>query len=334
MKRPTGRFWIDTFFARKSTAMVLGRDLAGKTVVFTGGTDGMGRAAVERLASMGADICLLGRNMAKAQRVVSDLREAGRKAQFPIVECDLGSLDSVRKAASDILGQCVRIDLLINCAGANVADRKLSPEGYEMNFAVNYLGPFLLTELLLERVRATPSARIVNLTSGTQKMGRLDFDDLHRERKWSLFATYAQAKLCMIMHSRDVAGRLENSGATINCLNPGYIRSSLTRDAKGWESVFVTLFGRLAAPTWVGGERIEVFALIPVDLRIPGLFPHWPPDVPLAKLAFPTGSDPPAGCPEQPHFNRTGPVSSPLPTGGIGAYVRLGPSSDRCYGSG
>ncbi|MCZ0951033.1 MAG: SDR family NAD(P)-dependent oxidoreductase [Rhodospirillaceae bacterium] len=261
MKRPTGHLWIDTFLARGSTAMVPDRDLAGKTVVFTGGTDGMGRLAVGRLASMGADICLLGRNMARTRRVVSELGELGHEARLSAVECDLGSLDSVRKAASEVLEQCGRIDLLINCAGANVTERRLSPEGFEMNFAVNYLGPFLLTELLLDRVRATPSARIVNLTSATQKLGRLDFDDLHRERNWSLFATYAQAKLCMIMHARDVAGRLEGSGVTINCLNPGYIKSSLTRDAKGWMRVFVTLLNRLAAPTWVGGERIVAAAL-------------------------------------------------------------------------
>ena len=268
MRRPTGYMWIDTFFPRQSTAMIPDRDLAGKTVVFTGGTDGMGRVAVERLASMGADICLLGRNMAKTRRVVSELEEAGHGGRLAIVECDLGSLDSVRKAASDVLGQGGRIDLLINCAGANVTERRLTPEGFEMNFAVNYLGPFLLTELLLDRVRATPSARIVNLTSATQKLGRLDFDDLHRKRNWSLLVTYAQAKLCMIMHARDVAGRLEGSGVTINCLNPGYIKSALTRDAKGLERAFITLFGRLAAPAWVGGERIVAAAL---DRRYDGV---------------------------------------------------------------
>ncbi len=261
MRRPTGHLWIDTFFARQSTAMVPDRDLGGKTVVFTGGTDGMGRVAVGRLASMGADIWLLGRNLAKTRRVVCELVEAGYGGQITAVACDLGSLDSVREAASDILERCQRIDLLINCAGANVTERTLTGDGFEMNFVVNYLGPFLLTELLLERIRATPAARIVNLTSATQKVGRLDFDDLHRERNWSLLATYAQAKLCMIMHARDVAGRLEGSGVTINCLNPGYIRSALTRDHKGWEKAFMTLFGRLAAPTWVGGERIVAVAL-------------------------------------------------------------------------
>ncbi len=268
MKRPADNFWIDTFLARQSTAMVPNHDLTGKTVVFTGGTDGMGRVAVERLASMGADICLLGRNMTKTQRVASELGAAGHQGRCTVVGCDLGSLDSVRKAASDILKQCGRINFLINCAGANISERTLTPEGYEMNFVVNYLGPFLLTELLLDRARATPSARIVNLTSATQKMGHLDFDDLHRERNWSLFVTYAQAKLCMIMHARDVAGRLDGSDVTINCLNPGYIRSSLTRNVKGWERVFVTLFGRLAAPTWVGGERIVAAAL---DSRYDGV---------------------------------------------------------------
>ena len=261
MRRPTRHLWIDTFFPRRSTAKVPDRDLTGRTVVFTGGTDGMGRVAVERLASMGADILILGRNMAKTRRVAAELEEAGYGGRLTVVECDLGSLDSVRGAASDILGQGGRIDLLINCAGANVTERRLTPEGYEMNFVVNYLGPFLLTELLLDRVGAAPSARIVNVTSATQKLGRLDFDDLHRERNWSLLATYAQAKLCMVMHSRDLAGRLEGSGVTVNCLNPGYIKSALTRSARGLERVFVTLFGGLAAPTWVGGERIVAAAL-------------------------------------------------------------------------
>ncbi len=268
MKRPTENIWIDTFFPRRVTDMVPDQDLTGTMIVFTGGTDGMGRVAVERLASMGADICLVARNMAKTQRVMADLRASEHKGQFLAIACDLGSLDNVRQAATDIQETCPRIDLLINCAGANITERKCTAEGYEMNFVVNYLGPFLLTELLLERVIQAPAGRIINVTSATQAKAHLDFEDLHRENGWSLFSTYTQAKLCMIIHTRDLATRLKESGVTINSLNPGYIQSNLLRDSRGWERIFTLLFSRLAAPTWVGGERIVAMAL---DKKYEGL---------------------------------------------------------------
>lgn len=261
MKRPIGKFLPDTFLARKTTDRFPNKDLRGKVIIFTGGTDGMGRVAVDRFAEMGADICLLGRNLEKTQAVVKELKAKGYKGQFSVLECDLGSLDQVRRAAHEVLARYGQIDYLINCAGINMAERQMSPDGYEMNFAVNYLGPFLLTELLLERVKTSGSARIVQLTSATQEVARLNFNDLQLEKKWSMLASYAQAKLCMIMHGRDAARRLERSEASILCLNPGYIRTNLTRYAKGFERIFSVLFGRLAAPTWVGGERIVAAAL-------------------------------------------------------------------------
>ncbi len=259
MKRPTGSLWLDTFFARKTTDRVPDRDLTGRTVVFTGGTDGMGRAAVERFAAMGAEICLFGRDPQKTRRVADEL--AGHKGPVTPVACDLGSLDQVRGAAGEVPA---RIDFLINCAGVNTPERRLSADGYEMNFAVNYLGPFLLIELLLERL--TPSARIVNLTSGTQEVARLNLDDLQLETGWSLLQSYARAKLCMIMHARDVARR----GASINCLNPGYIRTKLSRSG----SLFSKLFGGLAAPAWVGGERILAAALDSAYEGVSGQYIH------------------------------------------------------------
>ncbi len=255
MKRPTGNLWLDTFFARKTTD----RDLTGRTVVFTGGTDGMGRAAVERFAAMGAEICLFGRDPQKTRRVADEL--AGHKGPVSPVACDLGSLDQVRGAVDQVPA---RIDFLINCAGVNTTERRLSADGYEMNFAVNYLGPFLLIELLLERL--TPSARIVNLTSGTQEVARLNPDDLQLETGWSPLQSYARAKLCMIMHGRDVAWR----GASINCLNPGYIRTKLS----GSGSLFSKLFGGLAAPAWVGGERILAAALDSAYEGVSGQYIH------------------------------------------------------------
>ena len=262
MKRPTGNFWLDTFLARRTMDKFPDRDLKGRTIVFTGGTDGMGRVAVDRFAEMGAGICLFGRNPEKTRRVADELAAAGHRGPFCVVECDIGSLGRVRSAADEVLARFGRIDCLINCAGVNVPERRLSPDGHEMNLAVNYLGPFLLTELLLERIRSTPSARIISLASASQQVAGLNLDDLQLKGGWSMLKSYAQAKLCVIMHGRNVARRLAGSGATINCLNPGYISTNLSRDTdRGFERVFVKLFGGLAAPTWVGGERIVAAAL-------------------------------------------------------------------------
>lgn len=261
MNRPFGKPWPDTFFARKTTDKVPNTDLSEKTIVFTGGTDGMGRIAVERFVEMGAHVCLLGRNPEKTQGVVEALAAKGYDGRVFTVQCDLGSLEAVRTAAQTILSRYEQVHYLINCAGINVSERKLSVDGYEMNFAVNYLGPFLLTELLLERLSSTPSARILQLTSATQAVADLRFDDLQLKTKWSMLASYAQAKLCLNMHARDVAKRLEDNDVSINYLNPGYIRTNLTRYAKGPERLFMNLFGNLAAPTWVGGERIVAAAL-------------------------------------------------------------------------
>ncbi|MCY4304160.1 MAG: SDR family NAD(P)-dependent oxidoreductase [Aestuariivita sp.] len=264
MKKPFGKSWLDTFFARKTTDKLTNVELSGKVVVFTGGTDGMGRVAVERFAEMGADICLFGRNLEKARAVETDIKAAGSRGQFSIVECDIGSLDHVRKASDDVLQRHGRVDFLINCAGANLSERRLSSDGYEMNFVVNYLGPFLLTELLLERIKMTPNARIIHVTSATQNFAKLQLDDLHFENNsWSMLKSYAQAKLYMIMHVRDLATRLTGSTVSVNALNPGYIQTNLLRHAKGFEKVFIQLFGGLAAPTWVGGERILCAALDP-----------------------------------------------------------------------
>ena len=112
MKRPFGKFWLDTFLSRKTTDKFPNIDLSGKRIVFTGGTDGMGRVAVERFAEMGADICLFGRNIPKTENVIKKLRAAGHKGQFTLVKCDLGDLGQVRNAASEVLSQCDRIDCL------------------------------------------------------------------------------------------------------------------------------------------------------------------------------------------------------------------------------
>ena len=173
----------------------LNTDLNGKTVVFTGGTDGMGKAAVEKLASIGAEIMLLGRSKEKTVAVVSELNKIANKHNAHYVPCDLASQESIRNAADIILEKCPKIDLLINCAGANFGERKLNKEGHELTWAINHLAPFLLSHLLLERLKESAPTRIVNLSSATERSGHIQFDDLQLSKGWSTFRSYTQAKI-------------------------------------------------------------------------------------------------------------------------------------------
>ena len=245
-----------------STADFLNTDLNGTTVVFTGGTDGMGKAAVEKLAQMGAEIMLLGRGKEKTVAVVSELNKIVNKQNAHYVPCDLASQESIRNAAEMILAKCPKIDLLINCAGANFGQRILTDDGYEMTWAVNHLAPFLLSHLLLERLKESAPARIVNLSSATERSGHIHLDDLQLTKGWSVFKSYPQAKLAMNMITRKLSEELEGTGVTVNALNPGFIKTNLLRNLKGWEAlVGVPYMCFFASKPEVGGDRILRVAL-------------------------------------------------------------------------
>lgn len=249
---------------RRTPVTTVRRDLEGKTVVFTGGTDGMGLVAVRLLAEMNATLCVLGRNPEKTERVVDAANRLAGEARAFGVACDLASLASVRACAATLLESCSRIDLLVNCAGMTPWERKLSADGFEMSWAVNHLGHFLLTVLLLDRLKRSAPARVVNLSSAMERLGHIHFDDLQLERNWSRTRSYAQAKLAMNMTTIALARRLEGTGVTVNALNPGFIRTALLRDFRGpmrvWGRVVMQ---RIASPPEVGAERIIRVALSP-----------------------------------------------------------------------
>ncbi|BDD06640.1 SDR family oxidoreductase [Aureibacter tunicatorum] len=240
----------------------LNKDLTGKTIVFTGGTDGMGKAAAQKLAGMGATIMLLGRSKEKTMKVVAELNSIAEKESVMYIPCDLASQKSIRKAAELILEHCPKIDVLINCAGMNAGERVITEDGYEMSWAVNHLAPFLLNNLLLDRMKASAPARIVNLSSATEKYGHIQLDDIPLKNKWSTFRSYTQAKLAMNMCTRKMAKELEGSGVTVNALNPGFIKTNLLRSLKGWELIIgVPYMFFFASKPEVGGDRILRLAL-------------------------------------------------------------------------
>lgn len=249
-------------------------DLSDKTIVFTGGTDGMGKAAVKNLAGRGATIMLLGRNREKTMAVVNELNKMAGKENTHYVPCDLASQKSIRDAADTILDKCPKIDVLINCAGMNAGERKITEDGYEMNWAVNHLGPFLLTNLLLDRIKETSESKIVNLSSATESWTKMNFKDLQYNKDWRAGRTYAQAKLATNIWTRRIAKELDGTGVTVNALNPGFIKTNLLNNGlKGWRRAVGAVYMYISASKpEVGSDRILRVALSDEYENVSGKF--------------------------------------------------------------
>ena len=196
-------------------------DVTGKTVLVTGSTDGLGRALGLELAAGGATVLLHGRDAAKGEATLRDIREATRSDRLAFYLADLSSLSEVRGLAEQVHAEHDRLDVLVNNAGIGRGDgsREVSEDGYELRLAVMYLAPFLLTQLLEPLLVESTPARIVNVASAGQ--APIDFDDLMLEQDYNGIQAYCRSKLALVMLTLDQADALRDSGVTANCLHPG-----------------------------------------------------------------------------------------------------------------
>ena len=197
--------------------------MQGKTVVVTGGTSGIGEVAAVRLAAQGARIVLIARDRKRADVTMGMLRQANPGALHDVHIGDLSSIADMKRVAGEVASSESRIDVLINNAGAVFLSRKVSVDGLEMTFATNHVNYFVVTNVLLDRLKATPGARVVCTASDAHKSGKLDFDDLQSEKNYASFRVYGTSKLCNILFTRELARRLEGTGVTANCLHPGFV---------------------------------------------------------------------------------------------------------------
>ena len=209
--------------------------LDGKTVIITGANSGIGlETAVDMAMRNAGKVILACRSVERGEVAVAEVKKRSGKNNVVFVQLDLGSLDSVRTFAAKILEDEPHIDILINNAGVMmVAKRTLTSNGFEMQFGVNHLGHFLLTNLLLVRIKETPSARIVNLSSSAQGFaGKFKFDNLNSERSYSPVGAYCASKLANVLFTRSLAKRLEGTGITTNAVDPGAIKTGLQQHLK------------------------------------------------------------------------------------------------------
>jgi NAD(P)-dependent dehydrogenase (short-subunit alcohol dehydrogenase family) len=204
------------------------RPLAGSTALVTGATRGIGYATAEALARMGATVIVHGRDDTRVRGVCARLRQSAPNMSIDGVVADLDSLAGVRRLAAQVGDEHERLDILINNAGLVTRRRQLTVDGIERQLAVNHLAPFLLTGLLLDKLRSSGPARIVNVASQAHRRGQLDFDDLNWERrKYSGIGAYRASKLANILFTRELARRLDGTRVTANCLHPGVVATHI-----------------------------------------------------------------------------------------------------------
>lgn len=197
-----------------------------KLALITGTTHGIGLVTSRELAKSGFAVVMFCRNVAAAQAVRDDINSAVPGAQIHIVSCNLASLASVRDAAGSVRHNFGKLDLLINNAGIAPSRHQISEDGFELCFATNHLGPFLLTQLLLDRM--APDGRIINVASRVHYRATLDLNRVANSKaRFSPMAAYAQSKLANVMHAFALARRLQGTPLTVNCLHPGVVGTNL-----------------------------------------------------------------------------------------------------------
>ena len=207
--------------------------MQGKTALVTGGTTGIGLVTARALAEKGAAVTIVGRNPQRGEQAARAIRAEVPGAEVRFERADLSLLDESRRLARNISESIGRLDVLVNNAGAIFSRRRVTADGLEATFALNHMSYFLLTNLLLNRLRAAEAGRIVVVASVAHRRARLDFDDLQCERRYSARVSYSRSKLANVMFAYALARRLEGSPVTVNALHPGLVASRFGSN-NGW----------------------------------------------------------------------------------------------------
>jgi retinol dehydrogenase 14 len=235
------------------------RPMAGKCVLVTGGTGGIGKATAIGLAALGARVGITGRDQARTEAAAAGIRAAPGSPAVDAFAADMSAQAEVRRLAAQVLDTYPRLDVLVNNVGGFWAHRHVTADGLERTFALNHLAPFLVTGLLLDRLTASAPARIVTVSSGAHARGRIDFGDLQGERDYSGQRAYSQSKLANVLFSYELARRLEGTGVTATVLHPGVVRTSFGAEDQAAYFSVITGVARLFMKTPAQGADTPIY---------------------------------------------------------------------------
>jgi len=226
-------------------------NMPGKVCLITGGNSGIGKATAIGLAKLEASVAIVSRDKDNGEAALIEIRSKSGNRNVDMLVADLSSQDSVRELAHDLKGRYKKLHVLINNAGIYLPKRVVTVDGLEATFATNHLGHFLLTNLLLDVLKASAPSRIINITSSAHYGSEINFEDLEGEKKYSGFRAYGQSKLANVLFTYELARKLEGTRVTVNCLHPGVVRTGFGKDQGGLFNIGL----RIISPFMMSPEK-------------------------------------------------------------------------------
>jgi NAD(P)-dependent dehydrogenase (short-subunit alcohol dehydrogenase family) len=258
----------------EETMMAAWQGVGGKRVLITGATNGIGLAAAGALAGLGAKLALVARDKQRAASAVELIKAVvGTATKVDVLAADLSSQQSIRRLAQQVLLRYPSLHVLVNNAGAIYETRQLSDDGIELTWAVNHLAPFLLTTLLLERLRRSAPARIINTASDGHVLCRgIPFADLNAEHSYWGFLRYCASKLANIMFTKELERRLRGTGVTANCFHPGVVATGINQNNSALQTMFMATIRPLLRTPQEGAKTLVWLAQSPEVSNMSGLY--------------------------------------------------------------
>ena len=235
----------------------------GKVVLITGGTSGIGKASAVALASMGAEVVVIGRNEERGERAAEEIRRESGNEKVSLMLADLSVQADVRRLAEEFQERHGRLDVLVNNAGVVQSQRTETPDGIETQLAINHLTPFLLTNLLLDLLRASAPSRIVTVSSDAHRWAKLDLDDLQSRKRYRGMQVYGTTKLANILFTRELSERLKGTGVTANAMHPGGVNTNFGNNQRGPMSLLFRAFKPFMRTPEQGADTLIYLASSP-----------------------------------------------------------------------
>jgi NAD(P)-dependent dehydrogenase (short-subunit alcohol dehydrogenase family) len=239
----------------------------------TGGNAGIGKETAQALAQQGAHVVIVSRNQQRGEDAAQEIRTATGNQAVDVLICDYASQASIREMTAQFNREYPRLDVLVNNAGLIMMSRETTVDGLEVTFAVNHLGYFMNTLLLMESLAKGNEVRIVNVSSDAHRGAKMNFDDLMGEKKYSGFGAYSQSKLANILFTYELDRRLAGSGMTTNALHPGFVATGFNKNNGGLMSGIMSIIGKIAARSPEKGAETSIYLAISPDVAgLSGLY--------------------------------------------------------------